>query len=368
MDGTSGERPAETAESPVAAAGGAFAPLGQYLEGWAGDDADRAAIAAVVQAIAATSARISEIIARGSLEGQMGAVVGDNVDGDAQKALDVRSDEMFIAALKGGPVALYGSEEQEVPVLLNPDGTLAVAIDPLDGSSNIDTNVSIGTIFSILPMAGLPVEPREAVFLQPGTRQVGAGFVIYGPQTALVLTVLSGTHIFTFSRERGEFLRTRADAQIATGKREYAINASNYNHWDEPLRAYIDDCLAGLDSPDRRQFNMRWIASLVAEAYRIMARGGIFLYPRDKRTGYQHGRLRLVYEANPIALLVEQAGGAAVDAEHRILEIVPQRLHERVPLIFGDREKVERVVRYHTGRHTIGERQPLFGRRGLFRE
>lgn len=368
MDGTTGERPAESAASRVAAAGATFPTLAQYLDGWAGADAGRAAIAAVVQAVAATAARISEIIARGPLEGQMAAVVGGNVDGDAQKALDVRSDAMFIAALRGGPVALYGSEEQEQPVALNPAGTLAVAIDPLDGSSNIDTNVSIGTIFSILPTAGVPAEPAEAVYLQPGTRQVGAGFVIYGPQTALVLTVLSGTQIFTYSRDRGEFLRTGADVQIATGKREYAINASNYNHWDEPLRAYIDDCLAGLDSPERQQFNMRWIASLVAEAYRIMARGGIFLYPRDKRPGYQHGRLRLVYEANPIALLVEQAGGAAVDAEHRILELVPQRLHERVPLIFGDRDKVERVVRYHTGRHSIGERQPLFGRRGLFRE
>jgi len=198
--------------------------------------------------------------------------------------------------------------------------------------------------------------------------QLAAGFVIYGPQTAFVLTVLAGTQIFTYERGTGTFLRTRADVQIAKGKREYAINASNYHHWDEPLRAYIDDCLAGLDSPDRQQFNMRWIASLVAEAYRIMARGGIFLYPRDKRPGYQHGRLRLVYEANPIALLVEQAGGAAVDAERRILEIEPKKFHERVPLIFGARDKVERVVRYHNDRHSIGERQPLFGRRGLFRE
>jgi len=345
-----------------------FPALAEHLEAWAGDDAGRAAVAAAVQAIAATSARVSEIIARGSLEGHLGAIVGDNVDGDAQKALDVRADEMFIEALKGGPVAIYGSEEQEQPVLLNPGGPLAVAIDPLDGSSNIDTNVSIGTIFSILPTEGVPAEPRDAVLLQPGTRQLAAGFVIYGPQTALVLTVLAGTHVFTYSREQGTFLRTHADVQIAGGKREYAINASNYNHWDEPLRAYIDDCMAGLDSPDRTQFNMRWIASLVAETYRIMARGGIFLYPRDKRPGYQHGRLRLVYEANPIALLVEQAGGAAVDAERRILEIVPEKFHERVPLIFGAREKVERVVRYHSDRHQIGERMPLFGRRGLFRE
>jgi len=368
MSGTTGKGPAEQSGARLAAAEGAFPTLAQYLATWAGADAGRADIAWVVNAIAATAATVSKLIARGSLGGAMGAIVGDNVDGDAQKALDVRADEMFAAALKDGPVRLYGSEEQEQPLLLNPEGTLAVAIDPLDGSSNIDTNVSIGTIFGILPTAGVPAEPREAALLQPGDKQVGAGFVIYGPQTALVVTVREGTQVFTYDRATDTFLRTGADVQIAIGKREYAINASNYNHWDEPLRAYIDDCLVGLDSPDRRQFNMRWIASLVAEAFRIFARGGIFLYPRDKRPGYQHGRLRLVYEANPIALLAEQAGGAAVDAERRILEIVPKKFHERVPLIFGARDKVERVVRYHSDRHSIGERQPLFGRRGLFRE
>jgi len=341
--------------------------LERHLNDWADHDPRRMDIARTVQTIAATAATVSVLIARGPLAGALGAVVGDNTDGDAQKELDVRANEMFIAALREAPVAVYGSEENETPLALNEGAPLAVAIDPLDGSSNIDTNVSIGTIFSILPMPDTPGAPPEAAFLQPGSAQLAAGFVIYGPQTALVLTVLSGTHIYTYDRDTGAFLLTRPDAQISIGTREYAINASNYHHWDEAMRAYIDDCMAGIDSPNRKQFNMRWIASLVAEAFRIFARGGIFLYPRDKRAGYQKGRLRLIYEASPIALLAEQAGGAATDGEHRILDLVPEQFHERVPLIFGARDKVERVVRYHTGHHAIGERQPLFARRGLFR-
>jgi fructose-1,6-bisphosphatase I len=341
--------------------------LERHLNDWADHDPRRMDVARTVEAIAETAARVSVLIARGPLAGALGAVVGDNADGDAQKELDVRADEMFVEALRGAPVAVYGSEERETPLVLNEAAPLAVAIDPLDGSSNIDTNVSIGTIFSVFPMPGPPGANPEAALLQPGTAQLAAGFVIYGPQTALVLTVLSGTHVFTYDRDTDAFLLTRPNVQIAVGKREYAINASNYHHWDEAMRAYIDDCMAGLDSPNRKQFNMRWIASLVAEAYRIFARGGIFLYPRDKRPGYQKGRLRLVYEASPIALLAEQAGGAATDGELRILEIVPEQFHERVPLIFGAHDKVERVIRYHTGHHAIGERQPLFARRGLFR-
>jgi fructose-1,6-bisphosphatase I len=340
--------------------------LERHLNDWADHDPRRMDVAQVVQAIASTAATVSVLIGRGPLAGAMGAVVGDNADGDAQKELDVRADEMFTTALKGTPVAVYGSEECETPLVLHEGAPLAVAIDPLDGSSNIDTNVSVGTIFSILPMPPAGGAP-EAPFLQPGSAQLAAGFVIYGPQTSLVLTVLSGTHIYTYDRETATFYLTRPDVQIPIGTREFAINASNYNHWDEAMRAYIDDCLAGIDNPNRKGFNMRWIASLVAEAFRIFARGGIFLYPRDKRAGYQKGRLRLVYEASPIALLAEQAGGAATDGEHRILDLVPQQFHERVPLVFGARDKVERVVRYHTGHHAIGERQPLFARRGLFR-
>jgi fructose-1,6-bisphosphatase I len=339
--------------------------LRRHLDDWAGTDVQRATVVRTVMAIADTAAVVSKLIADGPLAGTLGAVTGaDNADGDAQKELDVRANELFIAALRDAPVAVYGSEENPEPLVLDVRAPLAVAIDPLDGSSNIDTNVSIGTIFSILPM--VPGEP-DAAFQQPGVNQLAAGFVIYGPQTALVLSVGQGTHIFTYDRDGAAFVLTRANVEIALGKREYAINASNYHHWEEPMRAYIDDCMAGIDRPDAKQFNMRWIASLVAEAFRILARGGIFLYPRDKRPGYQNGRLRLVYEANPIAFVVEHAGGAATDARHRILEIQPTALHQRVPFIFGARDKVERVVRYHEGHHGIGERSPLFARRGLFR-
>jgi fructose-1,6-bisphosphatase I len=341
--------------------------LQSYLATWAGDDAERVSVATTVRSIAGTAVTVSDLIARGPLAGALGAVVGGNAGGDAQKELDVRANDLFIEALRDGPVAVFGSEENEAALVLNDDAPLAVAIDPLDGSSNIDTNVSIGTIFSILPLATATNGSAESALLQPGANQLAAGFAIYGPQTALVLTLGHGTQIFTLDRTASTFVRTRADVQIPFGKREYAINASNYRHWDEPVRAYIDDCISGAEGPRGENFNMRWIASLIAEVFRILARGGIFLYPRDHRPGYEKGRLRLVYEANPIALLVEQAGGAATDGERRILDIPPQELHQRVPLVFGSRDKVERVARYHTDPHAIGERSPLFGRRGLFR-
>jgi len=345
----------------------AFQGLGRHLEEWSGDDSARAAIAETVARLAETSVRVSDLIAQGPLAGALHAVVGGNVGGDEQKELDLRANDLFVDALKSAPVAVFGSEESEAALVLQDGALLAVAIDPLDGSSNIDTNVSIGTIFSILPMTGVGKGPGEAVFQQAGSNQLAAGFVIYGPQTAVVLTLGQGTHIFTLDRESGDFLLTAANIQIPKGKREYAINASNYRHWDEPVQAYVDDCMSGAEGPRGENFNMRWIASLVAEAFRVLVRGGIFLYPRDNRPGYQHGRLRLVYEANPIAFVVEQAGGAATDGAHRILDLVPTELHQRVPLVFGSSDKVERVVRYHTDRHSIGERSPLFGRRSLFR-
>jgi fructose-1,6-bisphosphatase I len=344
-----------------------FRGLRQHLRDWSGDNDARAAVAETVACIAATAAQVSTLVAQGPLAGALHAIVGENVGGDQQKELDVRADALFLAGLEDAPVAAYGSEEHTAAVALREGAPLAVAIDPLDGSSNIDTNVSIGTIFSILPAPGGDKQPADAAFRQPGRNQLAAGFVIYGPQTALVLTLGQGSHIFTLDRNSGDFLLTRADIRIPTGKREYAINASNYRHWEEPVKAYVDDCISGAEGPRGENFNMRWIASLVAEAFRIFARGGIFLYPRDDRPGYQHGRLRLVYEANPIAFLAEQAGGAATDGEHRILDLVPDDLHQRVPLVFGSRDKVEVVARYHSDPHSIGARSPLFGRRGLFR-
>jgi fructose-1,6-bisphosphatase I len=346
---------------------GRFPSLEQHLADWSGSDATRAAVAAVLRAVADTAGTVAEIIASGPLAGPLATSVGENADGDTQMELDVRADALFEAALRETPVAAYGSEERETALLLDRSAPLAVAIDPLDGSSNIDTNVSIGTIFAILPMTDAARQNPDAAFGQPGARQLAAGFVVYGPRTTLVLTLGQGTQMFTFDRTSDCFVVTCPHVQIPPGRREYAINASNYRHWDEPVKAYIDDCLSGEEGPRGGNFNMRWIASLVADAFRILVRGGIFLYPRDARPGYREGRLRLVYEANPIALIVEQAGGAATDGERRILDIEPAGLHQRVPLVFGSRDKVERVARYHSEPHGIGERSPLFGRRGLFR-
>jgi fructose-1,6-bisphosphatase I len=342
-----------------------FPVLDRYLDAWAGGDARRNEVAATIASIAEATVSIAELVALGPLAGQLAAVVGRNAGGDEQNDLDVRTNEIIFAALRKAPVAVVGSEEEASPVVLDEHAPLGVALDPLDGSSNVATNVSIGTIFSVLPVATSGT--LEATLLQPGTEQLAAGFVLYGPQTALVLSVGAGTQFFTLDRRTSAFRLTRPDLQIAQGNGEFAINASNYRHWDEAIRTYVDDCFAGVEGPRRQDFNMRWIASLVAEAFRILAKGGIYLYPRDARPGYQNGRLRLVYEANPIAMLIEQAGGAATDGVNRILEIVPRELHQRVPLVFGSREKVERAARYHTGGLAIGERSPLFGRRGLFR-
>lgn len=337
---------------------------GDRLADWVERFCPSPALGAAVVEIAGAAATVADLVAQGPLAGALGAVLGSNADGDAQKALDVRANEAFLDALRRAPVAVFASEETEAALALDSRAPLVVAIDPLDGSSNIDTNLSIGSIFSVLPNPG--GDPNRAA-LQPGVNQLAAGFVVYGPQTALVLSFGRGVCAFTYDRRCGDFVLTRSDVQIPPGRREYAINASNYRHWEAPVRAYIDDCVSGAEGPRGEDFNMRWLASLVAETYRILVRGGIFLYPRDDRPGYHNGRLRLVYEANPIAFIVEQAGGAATDGERRILDITPGALHQRVPLIFGSRDKVERLARYFREPHGLGQRSPLFGKRGLFR-
>jgi fructose-1,6-bisphosphatase I len=332
-----------------------------FLESWSQGNAFRADIAGVVDGMSATAAEIARRIGFGTLLGQLGAAVGGNSDGDEQKELDVWANDRMVDALRGANVASVASEELKTPVHLKSGGTLAVAMDPLDGSSNIDTNVSVGTIFSILPAAD------DQTFHQPGTAQLASGYVIYGPQCALVLTLGEGTAVFTLDPETRVFRLTTERVTIQPESNEYAINASNYRHWSEGVRAYIDDCIAGADGPRGANVNMRWIASLVAECHRILARGGVFLYPRDARKGYGKGRLRLLYEANPIAFLIEQAGGSAIDGQRRILDIVPTALHQRTPLIFGSADEIERIARYKADPNTIYERSPLFGRRGLLR-
>jgi fructose-1,6-bisphosphatase I len=333
-------------------------------------EADQAGpeVAAVVGELATASIGVAHLISRGQLAGDLAADQHrSNAAGDGQKALDTIANDLFLEALRRAPVAAVASEELEEPVVLDPHGALAVAIDPLDGSSNINTNISIGTIFSVLPAGpAVAASPLDA-FLQRGASQVAAGFFVYGPQTSLVLTLGRGVQIFTFDRDMSDFLLAAESVAVPPVTSEYAINASNYRHWDDGIRAFVDDCIQGADGPRGKDFNMRWIACLVAEAYRILIRGGVYLYPADQRSGYGKGRLRLVYEANPIALVMERAGGGATDGINRILDLVPASLHEHTPLVFGSLDKVARIARYQADPHLSADRSPLFGRSGLLR-
>lgn len=334
--------------------------LEAYLDGWATGDANRAAVAETVLAMCKAGREIATIVGRGALEGEMAAAIGGNAGGDTQKALDLRTHDIAIEALKSAPVARVGSEEADDVAVLKEGAPLAVAMDPLDGSSNIETNVSIGTLFGVLPDAG------EDTFTQPGSRQLAAGFIVYGPATALVLTVGVGTQIFILDHASDAFLQTHKDVSIKPAAKEYAINASNQRHWDEAMSGYIADLLAGETGPRAKNFNMRWVGSLVADMFRILVRGGIYLYPGDEREGYAKGRLRLVYECNPIAFVCEQAGGAATDGKTRILDIVPEKLHVRSPLVVGSSEEVEAVARYYETPAARSGKSPLFAKRGLF--
>ena len=316
----------------------------------------------VIEALCKVGMDLSRVIARGALGGALGMEVGENTDGDSQKALDVMADEAFANALATASVRYYASEERETVETLDPAGSLALAIDPLDGSSNIDVNVSIGTIFSIFPAGNDP----EASFLRPTDQQIAAGYIIYGPQTNLVVTFGNGTHSFVLDPDTHQFRLAGGPVQIPATSREFAINASNYRHWSKPIRAYIDDLVAGEEGPRASNFNMRWVASLVAETHRIMTRGGVFLYPSDSRKGYENGRLRMVYECAPIAFLVEQAGGKATDAYDRILGQSAADLHARTPFVFGSPDKVARITAYHD--LPEDEVSALFGQRGLFRD
>jgi fructose-1,6-bisphosphatase I len=342
-----------------------------YLANWTGDSDIRRDISLTIEAIAEACIEISALVARGPLAGELGAEKGDNEDGDTQKALDLIANDLVIEALYSAPVSCLVSEELKEPCPINIGAPLFVATDPLDGSSNIDTNVSVGTIFSILP-SGIDEDGKNiddlCRFLQPGTAQLAAGYVVYGPQTALVMTLGDGTMIFTLDPRSKEFRLTSRDIEIPPATNEFAINSSNSRQWDGHIRAYVDDCLEGEEGPHGSNYNMRWIASLVAECHRIMSRGGIFLYPADIRKGYSAGRLRLVYECNPIAFLIEQAGGAATTGTGRILEVQPVNIHERVPMIFGSKHEVELVEQYYAEINPYHERPQLFKNRTLLRD
>ena len=342
-----------------------YPSLKQYLADWRSDSGARLAVTRTIEALAGACVEISELVARGPLAGELGAEQGDNTDGDTQKALDLIANDLIVEAMHAAPVACLVSEELENPTPINTDAPLFVATDPLDGSSNIDTNVSVGTIFSILPSPEQTSQPCS--LLQPGTAQLAAGYVIYGPQTALVMTLGEGTQVFILDPLNNEFRLTSGQTAIPPDTAEFAINTSNSRQWDGHIRAYVDDCLEGEEGPHGTNYNMRWIASLVAECHRILSRGGIFLYPGDIRKGYAQGRLRLVYECNPIAFLVEQAGGYATTGTQRIMEIAPQAIHERVPMIFGSRHEVELVEKYYAEINPYHERSQLFRKRSLLR-
>ena len=342
-----------------------LATLKEYLSDWTLEGRTRGNVAETVLALAETSINLSELVGQGALAGKFGRVIARTGENDEQKEIDVLANNMIAEALKPVPVAALASEEAVEPIALQSNAPLLVATDPLDGSSNVDANVSFGTIFSILPRH--PSSSGEAAFLRPGSHQLAAGFVLYGPQTLLVLTVGLGTHVFTLDKATRTYHITARSIAIPPETNEYAINSSNARHWDEPIRIYIHDCENGANGPRGRDFNMRWTGSPVADIYRILTRGGIYLYPGDRRKGFQQGRIRLIYEANPLSWIIEQAGGRASTGKERMLDVVPIALHQKTPLICGSRDEVDRVMRIYSGQEFKGERSPLFGRRGLFR-
>ena len=324
-----------------------------------------AGVGDTIAAIAAASIELSALIADGPLAGIAGPNGVTNPDGDQQNAMDVVADDIMRSALRHVPVAAVLSEEAALPEILDPDAPLCVAIDPLDGSANLENNISVGTIFSIRPRG----HDILSSFFEPGTAQCAAGFIVYGPQTTLVLALNANVDIFILDRRAQQFRLSVKGVRIAPNTPEFAINASNQRHWYGPVRSYIDECLAGTNGDHGADFNMRWIGSLVAESLRILVRGGVFLYPADARAGYREGRLRLLYEAHPMALVMEWAGGAATTGRRRILELGAKTPHQRVPLIMGSARGVRDVTAIHEGIEPMFDNSdaPLFARRGLFR-
>jgi fructose-1,6-bisphosphatase I len=309
----------------------------------------------LLEVVARACKSISHAVNKGALGGVLGSAHSENVQGEVQKKLDIIANEELIQANEwGGHLAAMASEEMDdIHVVPNryPQGEYLLLFDPLDGSSNIDVNVSIGTIFSVLKKTTPASDVTTQDFLQAGRQQVAAGYCVYGPQTTLVLTVGDGVCMFTLDKEEGAFFLTQENVQIPTETQEFAINMSNMRHWDAPVKRYVNECLAGTEGVRGKNFNMRWIASMVADVHRILMRGGIFMYPWDKREPNKPGKLRLMYEANPMSWLVEQAGGASSNGQQAILDIQPKGLHERVSVILGSKSEVDRVTQYHLNTH-----------------
>ena len=309
------------------------------------------ALATVLLALARACVDISEAAALGPLADLHGAMDSSNTHGEVQKKLDVFSDDCVARELRACPhVAAWASEEQEEPVIPwqhAESGEYLVVFDPLDGSSNIESNISVGTIFSVLPHPFRGTTPGSAGFLQPGRKQVAAGYVVYGPSTVMILSCGQGVTAFTLDRRTGDWVKTRDRVQVPAKTSEFAINVSNQRYWEKPVQRYVAECLSGESGPRARDFNMRWVASMVAEVHRIFTRGGVFMYPRDTKEPRKPGRLRLMYEAAPMGYLMEQAGAAAVTGTQPLLDVVPDTLHQKVPVILGSRDEVALIVSYH---------------------
>jgi fructose-1,6-bisphosphatase I len=326
-------------------------PPAETLDGWlAAQESAGPSLRSLLLALADACAGISRLVARGALADVLGSAGAENVQGEVQKKLDVLANDLLLDTARGcAAVAGVGSEEMDDPVIFEDTGRAGrhlLLFDPLDGSSNIDINSPIGTIFSVLPAPeGRPVEPGD--FLQGGRRQQAAGYALYGPQTVFVLTLGAGVAGFTLDPETGSWRLTHPGLTVPRATREFAINMSNQRHWAEPVRRYVDDLLLGRTGPRAKDFNMRWIAAMVGDVHRILNRGGVFLYPWDRREPDRPGKLRLMYEANPLGWVIEQAGGAASDGAQPILDITPQGLHQRVSVILGAAEEVERVAAHH---------------------
>ena len=320
--------------------------LSRYLIEAQRDNHINADLRFLIEVVARACKAISISIGKGALSGVLGEAGSDNVQGEAQKKLDVISNEILLEANEwGGHLAAMASEEMDHPHPI-PHRYPKGEYDPLDGSSNIDINVSVGTIFSVLRCPE-GMEPTEQAFLQPGTQQLAAGYALYGPNTLLVLTIGQGVHCFTLDREVGSFVLTQENLRIPEDTKEFAINMSNQRFWEAPVQRYVGELLQGKEGVRGKDFNMRWVASMVADVHRILTRGGLFMYPLDSKTAEKGGKLRLLYEANPMSLIVEQAGGAATTGRQRILDLQPTRLHQRVPVVLGSKNEVERVTAYH---------------------
>jgi fructose-1,6-bisphosphatase I len=305
---------------------------------------------ALMQDIITACKMISHEVNRGALAGNLGVAGSENVQGEEQKKLDVLANDIFLHMnALGGTYAAMASEELEDVHLVTggAEGKYLLLFDPLDGSSNIDVNISVGSIFSILRLPEGASPNSKDVFLQPGVEQVAAGYACYGSSTMIVLTTGNGVNGFTLDRDIGMFILTHPNMSIPAEANEFAINASRARFWEPPVQRYIDECQAGKDGPRGRNFNMRWVASMVAEVHRILCRGGVFLYPTDSEMKKRGGKLRLMYEANPMAFIVEQAGGAASTGRQRIMEVQPTDLHQRIGVVLGSKDEVERIVRYH---------------------